>query len=260
MKWNGATLVKALIAIVVVAAAAQTISFVNRDETDPSPAPTGAAPEVEVPAVTGLELETAEAALREAGLEPEVSLQPADGVALWSTVTAQIPAAGASASEGSLVALHAPEVERPELRLPNVTGRRCPASRTRHHEALRVALGDGHVLLGSATNSGVIRLTDAEGRVDTLWTTVGYRGPVLIRGGAVIGDGTMTFEQSSDWAPRGASLTGTPEELRFRGAPPGDLGWHALITFSEPGCYGFQMDGRDFTEHLIVEVKDAVAP
>jgi hypothetical protein len=64
----------------------------------------------------------------------------------------------------------------------------------------------------------------------------------------------MTFEQTQGWAPRGPHLIGTATEMRFRGRPPGDLGWHSLVTFSEPGCYGFQIDGRGFTEHIVVEV------
>lgn len=262
MKVDRIWIVGGIVAVVAVAAGVQTASFrdSNRPEAGPSPRITPAAGDIEVPEVTGLELETAETALREVGLASETFFQASDEPTLWSTVTAQVPEPGAHASDGSPITLYVSEAARPPVRLPEATGGNCPASEPRHHEHLRVALGDGRILLGSATESGVIRLHDPDGRVDTLWTSEDYRGPVLIRGGELGGDGQVTFEQSPEWAPRGPTLAGTPNELRFQGRPPGDLGWHGLVTFSEPGCYGFQIDGRGFTEHIVVAVKKPVAP
>lgn len=261
MKAGRAWIVGGLVAIVAVAAALQTLSFrdSSRPRSAPSPGTTRVAGDVAVPDVVGREIEAAEAALRDAGLQPEVFFR-SEGDDLWSTVSDQVPAADEEVTEGFPVTVYATRAQAPALELPQMEGGRCPASEARHHEHLRVALGDGRVRLGSATESGVIRLQDSGPQVDTLWTSEGYRGPILIRGGSLNGDGFMVFDQTEDWAPRGPKLHGTREEMRFDGRPPGGLGWHSLVTFSGPGCYGFQIDGRDFTEQIVVEVKDAVAP
>lgn len=195
----------------------------------------------------------AAAALRDAGLQPEVFFR-SGGDDLWSTVRDQVPEADEKVAGGGPVTVYASQARPSALQLPQMEGDDCPASEPRHHEHLRVALGDGRVRLGSATESGVIRLSDSGPRVDTLWASDRYRGPILIRGGGLDDEVFMIFDQTEDWSPRGPQLYGTSEEMRFEGRPPGDLAWHSLVTFSGPGCYGFQIDGRGFTEHIVVEV------
>ncbi len=73
-----------------------------------------------------------------------------------------------------------------------------------------------------------------------LWgVSRGYRGPVLIRGHQVDGQGRMLFYTDHS-QPR----------LRFSGRV-GDHPSEVLVT--APGCYGWQLDGRGFSEVLVFE-------
>lgn len=255
MKVNRAWIVGGLVSVIAVAAALQTVSFrdSNRSRSTPSPGSTRLAGDVAVPDVVGQEIEVAQIALRDAGLQPEVFFR-SEGDDLWSTVRDQVPEADEKVADGFPVTVYASPARPPALQLPQIDGDDCPASQPRHHEHLRIALGDGRVRLGSATESGVIRLSDSGPRIDTLWTSDRYRGPILIRGGGLDDEVFMVFDQTENWSPRGPELYGTSDEMRFQGRPPGGLAWHSLVTFSGPGCYAFQIDGRGFTEHIVIEV------
>lgn len=245
-----------------------TVSFTQEQTARPEDsAPTASPPDHEtnivVPDFVTKETSVAELSLEGLGLEVSVE-ETGEPEGLWGEVVAQEPAGGTSVLPGSRVVLTSTVSDRRPLNLPDVTqDKGCPADRTFHHRNLRVVIGDGRILLGSATESGIVELkgTRSSGetyRVSALWTTDGkYNGDVLVRGDRIDGPGGIEFEQDPEYTPRGPEVHGAPDELHFvRGGPPGNFAWTTVIKYlGGPGCYAFQIEGEDFVETLVVEAR-----
>jgi hypothetical protein len=175
----------------------------------------------------------------------------------------------ACTDEGSVCSRNTPGVllgklKRP-LHLPKVgPGQSCPVSKGSMLVTPNfggVALGDGPVRVIVAMNSGnvsngVVNLSasDTPGwfAFKTLWISVpAYLGPFVVRGERLDGSGLAS---ELDYAAAGALVVPPGRTLNeysgFRTAPTG-----TYVT--QPGCYGFQIDGSSFSYPIVLE---AVVP
>jgi hypothetical protein len=82
-----------------------------------------------------------------------------------------------------------------------------------------------------------------------------YNDSILIRGQHVGGDYEVQFLRSGDHV-RDASdeLRLTPDDADER--TESGLQWRTSLIVPEPGCYGVQIDGQDFTDVIIFEVAE----
>ena len=213
-----------------------------------------------LPDVVGLETGPSIAKIEGLGLVPRIEAVKPGG--LWSEVLSQDPPPGADLVPGTAVRLVTTQADRPALVLPRMS-QRCPTTSVHRSPRFRFILGDGRIRLASQTEDGSIlllgnKVKERSYRISTLWTNgQDYLGPALIRGDRIDGPGSIKFEQDVDIEPFGPSLVGTPTEMHFaRGGPPGGFSWSAAITLKGgPGCYAFQIDGQNFTEHIVVEAR-----
>lgn len=254
------------VAVGAVAAFAlfQTINLQPEAEV-PAPSPSFSLPQHEtnllLPDVVGLETGPSAVKITELGLVPVIETVRAGG--LWSEVISQHPDPGADLVPGTSVRLITTRARRPKLELPTAVGSGCPATRVQRSPRFRFIVGAGRIRLASQTDDGSIpllgnKVRERSYRISTLWTNgQGYLGPALIRGDRIDGPGSIKFEQDVDIEPFGPSLVGEPTEMHFaRGGPPGGFSWSAAITLNGgPGCYAFQIDGSDFTDHIVVEAR-----
>jgi hypothetical protein len=147
------------------------------------------------------------------------------------------------------------------LALPNLAaGARCPATRGRMSTStyvrgqeygsgpVRLVLGDrgdpsrGIVALGKPDRSPWLAAENV------LLINPSYRGPVLLRGQRLDRPGTAFFdgdEVSSYLDPPYPDANTQKDSSR---TPP------ASIFVRSPGCYGFQIDGTDFTTTIVLDM------
>jgi hypothetical protein len=80
-----------------------------------------------------------------------------------------------------------------------------------------------------------------------------YRGPVLIRGRQLDGPNALVFGAGSNpYAPAlTADLRIGPEDGL---SPSGVRDWPSYTVVRAPGCYGYQIDGLEFTPTIVFEV------
>jgi len=139
----------------------------------------------------------------------------------------------------------------------------CPAD-TKHivNPAVAGAFGKGpvYVVIGQADPDGTLHLTtnNDEGigppPVDrgweafkVIWTSdPSYYGPVLVRGGQLGGTSSLGFRTSSPPDP----------DLYFT-APHGNMfeGGYIFVNANATGCYAMQVDGVNFREFIMINVK-----
>jgi hypothetical protein len=161
-------------------------------------------------------------------------------------------------------------VRRP-LRLPQVSpGTSCPVTAA---EKLRIpgwltgiVLGEGPVYPMLLSEFGARRsiLTfypPAEGGrfSGSMWgggavkwlSRRSYRGPILVRGRRLDGTGELRFSRDeADALPEMQLAPGNPANA-YRGWRQ----WPAFTRIPEPGCYGWQIDGTDFSVILVFEAQ-----
>lgn len=245
-----------------------TLSFTEEQSLRPDGPVSPATPpdhetNIIVPDLVTKETSVAQLSIEGLGLEVSVD-ETGDPVGLWGEVISQEPAGGSSVLPGSQVTITSTTPDNAPLDLPEVVrDEKCPVNKTLLHRNLRVAIGDGTVLLGSATRSGVVKLrgTLSEGetyRVSALWAVRNnYKGPLLVRGDRIDGPGGIEFEQDPEYTPHGPEVHGAPDELHFvKGGPPGGFAWTTVIKYlGGPGCYAFQIEGEDFVEQIVVEAR-----
>jgi hypothetical protein len=143
------------------------------------------------------------------------------------------------------------------MTLPRVAaGGTCPTSRSKPVPGIAAVLGDGPIY---PWGTGIIPLNqfvaDAKGQywIKVVWLIDDerYQGAAMVRGQR-LDDGTpLLFSQTTDGRPA--------DELRLFGAShqSGGSGWKeygSYIVLSDPGCYGYQVDGVGTQETLIFEV------
>jgi hypothetical protein len=169
-------------------------------------------------------------------------------VSVAAFVGATVASSTSSAPRDPWKALHRP------LHIPHLgPGATCPTSPTQPATALNPGLG-GYVLgrgvpvyAGAFPADAVVHY--ANGAVERGWHAFKvlwivrprYRGLVLIRGRQLDGSNPIGFRSRA--------------ELRISGWGTASLaGWGARASsewLRAPGCYGFQIDGRRFSEVLV---------
>lgn len=212
-----------------------------------------------MPDLVGADLEAARDAFDGAGLDVQARRLEGQSMDLWPMIVAQDPAAGDPLEPGDDVILLVSKPDRPPLDIAPIEGE-CPGDEVRFSRGFRQVFATEHVRLASASEDGRIFFSDGlpaeEGRkISLLWShTRSYRGPLLIRGERVDAPGEIVFGQDRGQAQEPGPF-GTPGEIRFpSGGAPGGFAWITTVTFPAPGCYTFQIDGWEFTEHITVTV------
>ena len=101
----------------------------------------------------------------------------------------------------------------------------------------------GQIAWYSAGSQGILILTSPE-----------YTGPVLVRAVRLDGAGAVTLTGV------GQDLGGGATGIAQGGSPPYWGAAFGTVTFSEPGCYGIQFDGRSFTSIAVIKVEKGPPP
>jgi len=153
-----------------------------------------------------------------------------------------------------------PNALKRRLRLPTVqAGRPCPASAgvsVNNSFFVGVALGRGPVHPIPAADGdlrhGVVVLSSHTGRpgwlaFKTLWfSEPSYQGPFVIRAKRLDGSGPVAFGETPTLAPLVVPAGETLNSgAGYRTAPGGT--W-----VKTPGCYGWQIDGLNFSNVIVV--------
>jgi hypothetical protein len=137
------------------------------------------------------------------------------------------------------------------ITLPRLSDQRCqpsPASDTAPRVATALGRGPAYAVLGSADGA------DLSGEIvnagwhyhKTLWAFAPrYRGPLLIRGRRLDAPGPVRFH------------VGGPPLIELRIPPTATRRWRYLPSdtlFRTTGCYGFEVNGRRFSEEIVFRV------
>jgi hypothetical protein len=165
---------------------------------------------------------------------------------------AKTSAPGTARVSGSLPA----ELDRP-LHFPEVAGARCPASQGRYvatPDFGSMAIGTGPVRV-AIDNAGNPRHGFHPAAFRSwlalkthFFSSPSYQGPFLVRAKRLDHPGPMRLGAT----PREAA----PLVVRA-GAYAGTAGWREVPYFTfvkAPGCYGWQVDGRTFSEIIVVRL------
>jgi hypothetical protein len=78
-------------------------------------------------------------------------------------------------------------------------------------------------------------------------------GEALIRGRQLDGDHEVRFGDGPDPSPEFYLTLGG--NAFSSDAPPGGSLWVTFVRFQAPGCYALQVDGIDFSYHIVLDVK-----
>jgi hypothetical protein len=167
---------------------------------------------------------------------------------------------GCSGSHTALNATTAQELGRP-LHFPSTTGTRCPATPGRYVTTPDFGswtLGSGRVQVainnpGDLRHGKVHMATDGaagwHGIKTHFFSVPGYQGPFLVRARRLDHPGPIRIGPSP--AHRG------PLVVPSGPTPNGSRGWREVPYFAfvkAPGCYGWQIDGRRFSEVVVARV------
>ena len=79
-----------------------------------------------------------------------------------------------------------------------------------------------------------------------------YRGPVLIRGRQLDGNGTLGFNGKA--LPRREIRIHRGESVSWAGQSAGSRGNPSTVRVLQPGCYGVQIDGTTFSRVVVFSV------
>ena len=156
------------------------------------------------------------------------------------------------------------KLERP-LHLPRLKqGARCPVSGIdrrvawpRAHIFGLSGIGRGPVYPGLGFQHGVIRATTYApyggpwlGEKVFWYVLPSYRGPVLIRGRRL--DGRQVLGFNGNRRPDRELRIPPGETVTWQGQPTGSRGVPSAVRVIAAGCYGFQIDGANFSRVVVV--------
>lgn len=140
------------------------------------------------------------------------------------------------------------------LNLPALApGLQCPKSETAQFSRYTGPLAGPGPVYAVGNTMFYSRTDDGTWRAKVAWIArPEYRGPALVRGRRIDAAGDVRF------APGGGPTTA---ELRFEydtrvRAEGSDEGWRFLpstVVIGAPGCYGFQIDGLDWTVTIVMD-------
>jgi hypothetical protein len=146
------------------------------------------------------------------------------------------------------------------LHLPDVrAGGPCPVSAAHSLDArFGQGLGDGPIFAAGPIAKAPLRFQyplaansqyqgSAWGGGNVWWvSSASYDGPVLIRGEQLDGFHPMGFAMGKPYTAYGNLQLSTG--LSDGGSP---RSWLSTILLRAPGCYGYQIDGTDFSEVIV---------
>jgi hypothetical protein len=199
--------------------------------------------------------------------------QPHRGLAGAVSIITALLAAGCLALEAPSATQHATPsasavnasdesstLQRP-LALPAIgSAARCTTSGGRQvATGVAEALGDGPVYpvgLGTAGHLSLAQAAQRDGAFywKVLWISApNYRGRVLIRGGRLDGAGSLLFG-TGDVVGLAELRLPTEPWATSGGVEAGWRMWPSYTGTLSAGCFGYQVDGEDFTVHLTFEV------
>jgi hypothetical protein len=156
------------------------------------------------------------------------------------------------------------KLERP-LHLPHLKrGVRCPVSSVDRRVAWRRAhifgvsgIGRGPAYPGLGFQHGLIRATTYApyggpwlGEKVFWYVLPSYRGPVLIRGRRL--DGRQVLGFNGNRRPDRELRIPPHETVTWQGQPRGSRGIPSAVRVTAAGCYGFQIDGTNFSRVVVV--------
>lgn len=142
------------------------------------------------------------------------------------------------------------------LRMPQVSGGSCPVS-SQVDIAVKARYGKWPVYgfgPGPTYASGQLTWYSNGPQAILLLTDPRYTGPVLARTRRLDGAGDLVLAGDGDIVGDGAL------GLRQTSSPPYWGTWLGTVTPSTPGCYGIQLDGKDFTAVVVISVTQGPPP
>jgi hypothetical protein len=159
-------------------------------------------------------------------------------------------------------------LHRPLRLQPIASGAVCPVSQVDHRVRWRrqhiygsSGTGRGPVYpgLGSPPPAGyVTAAADVQYGgpwygVKVFWYALSrYRGPALIRGRQLDGDGALGFNGNA--VPRRELRIHRDETVSWTGQVAGSRGIPSTVRVLQPGCYGVQIDGTTFSRVVVFHV------
>lgn len=151
------------------------------------------------------------------------------------------------------------------LHFPSATGARCPAtpgqyvttpdfgSWTLGSGRVRIAINNPGDLRHGKVNMATGRASGWHGIKTHFFSVPGFQGPFLVRAKRLDRSGPIRI---------GATPTHAAPLVVPRGpAANGSNGWREIPSFTfvkAPGCYGWQIDGRAFSEIIVARVLPAL--
>jgi hypothetical protein len=155
---------------------------------------------------------------------------------------------------------------RTPLHLPTLaSGAKCPVSRVDSRvqwnriRTFGSGIGSGPAYPGLGNHSGLLFASRSQYggpwfSEKVFWyVRPTYRGPVLIRGARLDGSESVGFNGYKQPDPELRIEPG--QTVHWAGQPPGSRGVPSGVRVRTPGCYGFQIDGTNFSR-VVVFVAD----
>lgn len=198
----------------------------------------------------------------------------AAGVAIGFVVTlgrggATTPASPSQGSTATTAADEWAPLRRP-LRLPAISpGGPCPVSTTASHTpAYGAGAGAGPFFVAGMSAAGVVEYSGGGEFTGSDWggqktlryaDPAAYQGRALIRGVRIDGPGEVRFTNYIERQDLATALQVDTSTV----APQPSSTWPSWIGYTRirldsPGCYGFQVDGVNFTEIIVFQAVRAV--
>jgi hypothetical protein len=154
------------------------------------------------------------------------------------------------------------------LHLPSVAvGAACPVSRVDHRVRWRrlhifgtsgTGRGPVYPALGTPPAGYLVMTPDTQyggpwyGSKVFWYASPRYRGPVLIRGRQLDGDGVLGFNGRA--SPRRELHLHRGETVGWAGRPLQARGISSTVRALQAGCYGVQIDGTSFSRVVVFQV------
>ena len=155
---------------------------------------------------------------------------------------------------------------RTPLHLPTLaSGAKCPVSRVDSRvqwnriRTFGSGIGPGPAYPGLGNHTGLLFASRSQyggpwfGQKVFWYVRPTYRGPVLIRGARLDGPESVGFNGHKQPDPELRIEPG--QTVHWDGQPPGSRGVPSGVRVRTPGCYGFQINGTNFSR-VVVFVAD----
>jgi hypothetical protein len=196
-------------------------------------------------------------------------------VAVTGTIVTLRHSANSASTSAATLSIQSRSLLARPLHLPSLAaGESCPATPGERIDTslfsgvalgngpVRVLLADrGSLLHGQVDLGSQQQLGDAHGSrwfaVQTLWfSTPGYNGPFVVRGQRLAGTGSMEVQPGSTGLAPGSGPLIVPSGPTINTSD----GYRTVPGSSwvtAPGCYAWQVDGKGFSDVIVVDISRA---